>query len=173
MSIIEAPTFKPVVIIAGLSYLVSLLVSDLLFDLLGNSELTRLYYCSLKPAVHEDWSRNMPLIVAVVITGWALLLKIKESHQLNSDLFIFELSIISAMIVVCVPLYFKLIQLVSIGCSTPSNDDGPWPVHKNLLMSHMCVLLILGGTVVAEFAILISATKQPKRANRLRRDPSH
>jgi hypothetical protein len=104
----------------------------------------------------------MPQLVCIIITGCALVLKIKESHQLNSDLFIFELSIISAMVVVCAPLYFKLIQLVNIGCQ---GTDGDWPVHKNLLMSHMCVLLILAGTVVAEFAILINATRiRPRRS---------
>jgi len=158
MSILDNPTCKPVIIIAGLSYLASVLVSDLVFDLLGNSEFTRLYYCTLKPAVQADWSRTLPLAVAVIITAIGLTLKIKESYRLNSDLFIFELSKIAAMIVVCVPLYFKLIQLVNLGCSTMDAETGPWGVHKNLLMSHMCVLLILIGTIVAEFAILMNFT---------------
>jgi len=150
------PVSKPVLIISGLSYLVSVLISDLLFDLLGNSHFSRTYYCSLKPAVQSDLSRNVPLVLAVMMTATALSLKVSESHKRNSALFIFELSMISAMLLVCIPLYFKLIQLVSIGCSSPDNDPaGPWPVHKNLLMSHMCVLIILGGSAVAQFVTLI------------------
>lgn len=166
-SFLSNPVSKPVLIIAGLSYLVSVLISDLVFDLLGNSEFSRTYYCSLKPAVQSDWSRNLPLILAVAMTASTLSLKVSESHKKNSALFIFELSMISAMLLVCIPLYFKLIQLVSIGCSSPSTDPpGPWPVHKNLLMSHMCVLIILGGSAVAQFVTLIYPHQQRKSVSK-------
>lgn len=162
-SFLSNPVSKPVLIIAGLSYLVSVLISDLLYDLLGNSDFARTYYCSLKPAVQSDWSRNVPLVLAVIMTATALSLKVSESHKKNSALFIFELSMISAMLLVCIPLYFKLIQLVSLGCSSETTPDQPWPVHKNLLMSHMCVLIILGGSAVAQFVTLIHPHKRKSK----------
>lgn len=143
---------KPVMIIGGLSYLVSVVVNSIHVDLTGDSFLARYYYCTFEPqVVGSSVFSNRPLMLVVIVTGVSLLLKLLESARKESDMFLFEVSLGTAMLLVCVPLYFKCVQLINQGCSDPVDH---WPLHRNLLMSHVCVLLIIAGTAFGQMWIL-------------------
>ena len=160
------PVLKPIMIISGLCYLIAVVVGNMLFDLLGNTEATRTYYCSLQGAMYANPFRCAPLLGAVAVTAIGLGLKAKESfaNKMSSDLFIFELSLLCAMWFVGLPLLAKCIQLQTNACAeTSTGQSGPWPVHKNLLMSHMCVFLILMGGLFAQAVILLKETEPARR----------
>ena len=159
MPTFTSSTLISVVIIACQSYLIAVVITDLLFDLLGNSDLARTYYCILQPAVSAELTRSFPIISVVLFLSIAMFLKLRDSFRINSDLFLFELCMACAFAVVGAPLYFKLRQLRSIGCQSVSG----WYVYRNLLMSHTCVLIILTGSVVAEVFVLFHDLKKKKK----------
>jgi hypothetical protein len=149
----KSPLLRPVVAIAGLSYLMAITMSNLSFDLMGDSEYARAYYCGLQTAAITNPLRILPIASVIAVTAFALFGEIKSST--GSALFLPELSIVSAMVAVQLPLFGKCLQLQYRGCQPAVNPASPWPVHKNLLMSHTCVMLILAGTVFARIALFI------------------
>lgn len=147
--------WKPMLIVGGLSYLMSVVVGSIRVDLTGNSEIGRYFYCELEPQVaNSNVYANMPIFGVVILTSVTIIQKMIESHKAGSEMLLFELCLASAMLLVCVPLYFKCNQLISSGCSLWSTSDR-WPVHQNLLMFHVCVLQILAGTAFGEMWILM------------------
>lgn len=143
-------------IIGGLSYLMSVVVGFIRVDLMGNSEVARYYYCQFEPEIAGgNVYATLPLLGVVVLTGTTLVQKMLHSFKSGSDMFLFELCLGVAMLLVGVPLYFKCNQLVNTGCVTPPLLPSPWPVHQNLLMFHVCVVLILAGTAFGEMWILM------------------
>jgi hypothetical protein len=147
------PLFRPVVAIASLSYLMAVVMCNLMFDLMGNSEYARAYYCGLQTAALSNPLRLLPIASVICVTAVSLYSEVKSSA--GSPIFLPELSIVSAMAVVQLPLFAKCLQLQFRGCDAELNPASPWPVHKNLLMSHTCVMLILAGTVFARIALLV------------------
>ncbi len=166
---VSAAAWKPMLIIGGLSYLMGVVVGYIRVDLTGSSELARYYYCEFEPEVADAHIfSNLPLIMVVLLSAVTLFQKMVESLRSGSEMVLLELTVAMAMLLVCVPLYFKCIQLVNSGCSLSIVSD-VWPVHKNLLMFHVCVLLILAGTAFGELWILmrdlhrvVKRSKKPK-----------
>ena len=150
------PLLKPVLTIAGLSYLIAVVLGDMQFDLLGNSAMGRSYYCSLQDAAFRNPLRLLPLGFVIVLTAVTLFLEAKAA--VGTELFIFELSMVSAILLVEIPLFTKCLQLQLAGCASVGTEVDPWYVHRNLLMSHMCLLLILVGSVVGRTALLFYRT---------------
>ena len=161
------PLFRPVVAIAGLSYLMAHVMCNLMFDtsmyslvfihsilVVGDSEFARSYYCGLQMTAFSNPLRLLPIASVISVTAVALYGEVKASA--GSAMFLPELSIVSAMVVVQLPLFGKCMQLLYRGCSSVSLS--PWPVHRNLLMSHTCVMLILAGTVFARIALVLHKT---------------
>ena len=130
------PLFRPVVAIAGLSYLVAVVMSNLMFDLMGNSAAARAYYCGLHEAGLSNPLRLLPLASVIALTAITLFGEVKAA--LGTAFFLPELSIISAMVAVQLPLFGKCVQLQFRGCADEAQLGGPWEVHRNLLMSHTC-----------------------------------
>lgn len=148
------PLARSVVAIAGLSYLIAIVLGDMQFDLGGNSVAARNYYCSFREMVFENPLRILP--VSLVLIGTAAMLFLEAKSAFGSPQFLYELSIVSAVIFVELPLSAKCVQLQSAGCnSNLQSEEGPWPVHRNLLMLHMCILLTLVGSAVARTALLL------------------
>lgn len=160
------PVVKPIMVISGLCYLIAVVVGNMLFDLLGNVEPTRMYYCSLQAAGWANPFRSAPLLGAVVVTVIGLGLKARASFatKMDSPMFLLELSLLSALCFVGLPLFGKCMQLQIQACAHPPGPTGYWPVHQNLLMAHMCIFLILLGGVSSQALILLTETKdlQPR-----------
>ena len=155
------PVAKPIMTISGLCYLIAVVVGNILFDLLGNSEPTRVYYCSLQSETFANPFRSAPLLGAIAVTVIGVGFKAKESFatKMGSPLFLIELSLLCALCFVGLPLLGKCIQLEMHACASPHTPNNPWPVHQNLLMAHMCVFLILLGGVFSQAAILLYETR--------------
>ena len=150
----RVPLFRPVVAIAGLSYLMSVVMCNLMFDTMGDSDYARSYYCGLQTTALSNPLRLLPIGSVIAVTAVALHGELRAS--IGSPMFLPELSIISAMGVVQLPLFGKCMQLIYRGCANDlSSSSTPWPVHKNLLMYHTCVMLILAGSVFARIALLL------------------
>jgi hypothetical protein len=149
----KSPLLRPVVAIAGLSYLMAITMCNLSFDLMGDSEYARAYYCGLQNAAMLNPLRLLPIAGVIAVTAVTLFGEVRSAS--GTAMFLPELSIVSAMAVVQLPLFAKCMQLQYRGCVSSLDPLSPWPVHKNLLMSHTCVILILGGTVFARIALFI------------------
>ena len=149
----KSPFLRPVVAIAGLSYLMAITMCNLSFDLMGDSEYARAYYCGLQNAAMVNPLRLLPIAGVIAVTAVTMFGEVKSAS--GTAMFLPELSIVSAMAVVQLPLFAKCMQLQYRGCVPGGNSLSPWPVHKNLLMSHTCVMLILAGTVFARIALFI------------------
>jgi hypothetical protein len=152
------PLFRALLAISGLSYLVSATLGNILFDLMGDSLNARSYYCSTLEAATANPLRLMPILFVIVVTAISLFYEVRSA--VGSPYFLVELSMVSAMLAVEVPMLVKCIQLEIRGCSSSSSppsesSESPWPVHRNLLMSHTCILLILIGTLLARIGIVI------------------
>lgn len=161
------PVAKPIMIISGLCYLIAVVVGNMLFDLMGDSEPTRMYYCSLQAAGRANPFRSAPLFGAILVTVIGLGLKARESFQtkMASPMFLLELSLLCALCFVGVPLLGKCIQLEMNACAADPRISGFWPVHQNLLMAHMCVFLILLGGVVSQAWILLVETSKKRNTS--------
>jgi hypothetical protein len=147
------PLLRPVMAISSLSYLVAVVMCNLMFDLMGDSEYARAYYCGLQVAALSNPFRLLPIATVICITAVTSFSEVRST--VGSPAFLPEISIVSAMAVVQLPLFAKCLQLQFRGCDGPIDPLSPWPVHKNLLMSHTCVMLILAGTVFARIALLV------------------
>ena len=147
------PLFRPVVAIASLSYLVAVVMSNIMFDLMGNSAIARAYYCGLHEAGLNNPLRLLPLASVIALTAITLFGEVRAAT--GTAFFLPELSIVSAMAAVQLPLFGKCLQLQFRGCADKDQLSGPWEVHRNLLMSHTCVMLILVGSVFARVALLL------------------
>lgn len=160
------PLFRALLAIAGLSYLVAVTMGNILFDLMGNSATARSYYCSNFDAAVANPLRMAPITFVIGVTAIALFFEVKAA--VGSQYFLVELSMVSAMVAVEIPMLVKCIQLEVRGCSSRQNDGeegGPWPVHRNLLMSHTCVLLILLGTFLARMGVVLHRTRISKSSS--------
>ena len=150
---------KSITVIAGHAYLVASVLGNVQFDLMGNSVQAQTYYCAFRDAAYNNPFRIVPTFAVIIVT--AILLFKEARKSFGSQIFIGELSILSAVLVVEIPLFAKSIQLQTTGCSSVfEQKEGPWPIHKNLLMLHMCLLLTLSGSVVARTAILVHKTSR-------------
>lgn len=141
--------FRPILAIGGLSYLVAVVMGNIMFDLLGDSETARVYYCGLSDAALSNPLRLLPIAIVIVITAVTLAGEAKAA--VGTSWFLPELSILSAMVAVQLPLFGKCLHLQVSSCASGTSG---WSVHKNLLMSHVTVLLILCGTIQARLAVL-------------------
>jgi len=151
------PLFRALLAISGLSYLVAVTMGNILFDLMGNSGAARSYYCSNFEAAMVNPLRMTPIFFVAAVTAVALFFEVKSA--VGSAYFLVELSMVSAMVAVEIPMLVKCLQLEVRGCSTPVDEQGPWPVHRNLLMSHTCVVLILLGTLLARMGVVVHRTR--------------
>lgn len=156
------PLFRSILAISGLSYLVSATLGNILFDLMGDSPNARSYYCSTLEAATANPLRLVPILFVIVVTAISLFYEVRSA--VGSPYFLIELSMVSAMLAVELPMLVKCIQLEVRGCSFSSfsssdSSNSPWPVHRNLLMSHTCILLILIGSLLARIGIVIHRSR--------------
>ena len=158
VGLFQKPTFKtadrllPLFPVVGISYLLGLLMNDILFDISTDDIATRTYYCELMRSFSDIFGSARILFPAAVCGVCQLLIAWKSSNQ---DILSSQRWVIMQFSFIGIPLIGVSLSLCDRECSITS-ENPTWSIRPEILTIHLLMLALFLSSLLVQVQILLS-----------------